>query len=317
MTSTTSSAVVRRVDHVPVLVSDPWPLYRSLVDVLGLPSVWRPFAGLGWSSGGVSFGNVVVEPLQVAPGRKVAIALDTGGLAIALEPTPEAGAELARRGIPHGLPFPYPGRAPEGSVTTDRSVVPPWTTTMFGGLLGNARLEQQLSRRFTRSPVARAINLAAARISRRPGPAAAIVAAATPAKPWAFLCEYHAYEITAMRAEVSGLLIDAGGGAIGLRGVREVVCEVPDPDEERGRWKRLLDPVTPTADGLWKMRDGPAIRIEAADGATRQHLVCEVASLDAALAALTARDIPAERKDSYVQIDPGPLAGLSLRMINA
>jgi hypothetical protein len=72
--------VVRRVDLIAALVSDPHPLFQALTQTLSLPAMWEPFDALGWSSGGVSLGSIALETFTPAKGREVAVPLDCGGL---------------------------------------------------------------------------------------------------------------------------------------------------------------------------------------------------------------------------------------------
>ena len=100
--------VVRRVDHVPVYVSDPHILFNVLTERLGLPAGMPVTRLPGFQSGVVVLGNVGLEVIRPAPGRRVGVPLDQGSFGIALEPEPleAAVAELDRRSIPHLPPFP-------------------------------------------------------------------------------------------------------------------------------------------------------------------------------------------------------------------
>jgi catechol 2,3-dioxygenase-like lactoylglutathione lyase family enzyme len=108
---------VRQVDHIMIRVQDPRELYAFFTEVLELPVAWpltspRP----GATTGGVSFGNVNVEVIQV-PGQQ-----DQGPrlMGLAFEPSPlnEALAELGRRGIVYGEPRPLVSTAADGSKST-------------------------------------------------------------------------------------------------------------------------------------------------------------------------------------------------------
>jgi hypothetical protein len=111
---TASSSIVRRVDHLPVFVSDPRPLFRALTERLGLPVLVPVARWTGLESGLVGFGSVYLEVVRIAPGRRLPVPLDQGAIAVALEPEPVelAVAGLARRSIPHGPPVPYLSPAP-------------------------------------------------------------------------------------------------------------------------------------------------------------------------------------------------------------
>ena len=94
-------APIRQIDHIMIRTDDPRELYAFFADVLQLPVAWplmspRP----GVTTGGVAFGNVNVEAIQVPGQRDKAPRL----LGFAFEPSPldECLAELDRRGITYG-----------------------------------------------------------------------------------------------------------------------------------------------------------------------------------------------------------------------
>lgn len=307
--------VVRRVDHIAALVSDPDPLFRALTQTFSLPAMWEPFDALGWSSGGVSLGNIALETFTPAKGHDVAVALDCGGLATALEPAGDALAELDRRGIRRGFPMPYQGAPPAAEredMRTDPDVLPPWTTTLLGGFLGDQLLEQTLEQLSAAGAEAIA---AVIEMSRDPASAAALVAAGTPASPWLFLCEYHDGLHNRRRVAGARALEEAGGGALGIRQVREIVYAVEDLDGERLRWQKLLEPLDATDDEAWSFADGPSVRLERASGAPVQRIVCEVASVDAAASALDAIGALAELKGESVAISPAAVAGVHISLV--
>ncbi len=102
-------AVVAKVDHVLVEARDAVGVFALLTNELQLPVVW-PFADYGgFSSGGVSLGNAVMEIGRFgyepdAPGPHL--------YGIAFEPRDSAAAsvaELDRRHIEHGRPEPFRG----------------------------------------------------------------------------------------------------------------------------------------------------------------------------------------------------------------
>ena len=110
-------APIRQVDHVMIRTGDPTELFAFFVDVLQLPVAWplmSPRAGV--TTGGVSFGNVNVEAIQV-PGqtdnrpRLVGFAFEPSELRSSL-------SELDRRGITYGPLRPVASTAADGSVNT-------------------------------------------------------------------------------------------------------------------------------------------------------------------------------------------------------
>lgn len=108
---------VRQVDHVMIRTGDPKVLFEFFVDVLQLPVAWpllSPRAGV--TTGGVSFGNVNVEAIQI-PGqtdnqpRLVGFAFEPSELRTSL-------SELDRRGITYGPLRPVVSRTSNGSANT-------------------------------------------------------------------------------------------------------------------------------------------------------------------------------------------------------
>jgi hypothetical protein len=296
-------------------VSDPRPLFDALTRKLGLPAIWQPFDALGWSSGGVGFGNVTLEAFTPARGHEVAVELDRGVLATAFEPAADALAELDRREIPRGFPFPYQGAPPSAErpeMLIDPGVVPPFTTTLIGGFLGDRQLVQTLGalRGADKDVVASAIEM-----SRDPAAAALIVATGTPSRPWLFLCEYHDGLNERRRAASQKALEEAEGGALGISRVLEVVYAVEDLDEERGRWATLLEPLIPAPDSSWRFADGPAVRLEQASTVPGQRIVCEVKSIDAATRSLDALGLRWESHAEAVAIVPSAIVGLEIWLV--
>ena len=108
---------VRQVDHVMIRTGDPKELFGFFVDVLRLPVAWplmSPRAGI--TTGGVSFGNVNVEAIQIAgqtdnQSRLVGFAFEPADLGSSL-------AEMDRRGITYGPLRPVVSRAADGSANT-------------------------------------------------------------------------------------------------------------------------------------------------------------------------------------------------------
>jgi hypothetical protein len=263
----------------------------------------------------VSFGNIAFETFTPAKGRKVAVPLDCGGLATAFEPAGDALAELDRRRVRRGFPMPYQGAPPAAEredMRTDPDVLPPWTTTLLGGFLGDRLLEQTLEQLSAAGAEAVA---AVIEMSRDPESATALVAAGTPASPWLFLCEYHDGLHDRRRAAGARALEEAGGGVLGIKQVREIVYMVDDLDGERVRWERLLEPLGAANDAVWSFAHGPSVRLERSSGAAVQRIVCEVDSLDAAARGLEELGVLADCEGASVAISPAALAGVHISLV--
>jgi hypothetical protein len=106
-----------------------------------------------------------------------------------------------------------------------------------------------------------------------------------------------------------------GGGALGIKQVREIVYAVGDLDGERVRWERLLEPLGARDDAVWHFADGPSVRLERALGPSGQRIVCEVGSLDAAARGLEALEALFESEGESVSIAPGVLAGVHISLV--
>jgi catechol 2,3-dioxygenase-like lactoylglutathione lyase family enzyme len=112
-----TSFPIRQIDHVMIRTGDPRELYSFFAETLRLPIAWpmtSPRAGV--TTGGVGFGNVNVEAIQV-PGQR-----DSGPrlLGFAFEPTAleKSLIELKRRGITSGERRPLVATGPDGSTRT-------------------------------------------------------------------------------------------------------------------------------------------------------------------------------------------------------
>jgi hypothetical protein len=112
-----TSQPIRQIDHIMIRTGNPRELYAFFTETLGLPSAWAmtsPRAGV--ATGGVAFGNVNVEAIQL-PGQSDPRPRLVG---FALEPSAldESLAELKRRGITSGERRPLIAVGPDGSKNT-------------------------------------------------------------------------------------------------------------------------------------------------------------------------------------------------------
>jgi hypothetical protein len=249
--------VIRRVDHVLVYVSDPHVLFRALTERLGLPTALPVIRVPGFHSGLVVLGDVLLEVIRPAPGRRVGVPLDQGAFGIALEPEPleAAVAELRRRSIPHGLPFPDPTLLPQVGLFDFQPPVPPWNPVPIGGLLGDRWLARIAPSRLPLA-VARRSNQMLARIWRTR--VADTMFQLMTLTPQVFLVEFHPQIRAALDPDrTRRLLADAGGGQLGLTGIREIVIGTPNIDRETERWQALLEPAPTLSVGHWKLPKRP------------------------------------------------------------
>lgn len=76
----------------------------------------------------------------------------------------------------------------------------------------------------------------------------------------AFLCAYAVDEC--LRGEhASEALARAGGGVIGVERLEEITIGTQDYKKSERRWRRFLEPNAAAEAGLWRLGDGPAIRL--------------------------------------------------------
>ena len=217
--------------------------------------------------------------------------------------------------------MPYVGRWPEEALTeifhprertAEKQTLFTWL--FFGGLLGDREMDRRWSNRLYRSPrVARALGRAAG--SETVGPR--IASAMAPRRPYLFCCQWDGFDIDAARERGQKALRDAGGGPLGLQGVREIIATTTNVDSEAALWRRLLDPVAETEPGRWQFADGPAIRLVAGDSEAIAALVWEVSSLNAAASFLDNAGMLGQASDGELRIDPTSIHGLDVRLIEA
>jgi hypothetical protein len=320
-----SEVLVRRIDHLSVAVSRPDEVFAVLTDKLGLPAYFAPGAFAGFRSGGVALGNTFLETIQYAPGHRSRLPHDTGAICVALEPgchIAGAGRELDRRGIPHSASIPYSGSAARTPTNPGLPWGPGrgalWTTMMLGGLMGDELLARRFAREARAPRATRVLSRAGAAVATRIRPVGDLLAPLTLAPtPWPFLCEWHRQDPARGREVVRDLLAEAGGGALGVVGVREIVLGVADLERERSRWDTLLAPLHADEQCRWAFGDGPAIRAEQSADGPWQRLTLDVSSLAGASAALEERGMLGAASGDEVRVDPGRLAGLDLRLREA
>ena len=306
--------VVRRVDHVRVYVSDPQILFDALTKQLGLPVGLPITRQPGSLSALVILGNMFVEVIRPAPGRRVGVPLDRGAFGVVFEPDSieDAVAELDRRSIPHLTPFPDPTPPPSGGLFDfDPTAVPCWTPVMIGGVLGDRVVARNAPR--TPQSVARLMTRALLRFwGVRLADRMFQMMSQTRA---VYVNEFHPQLRVAMHPDrTRGFLDDVGGGMIGLTGVSEIVLGVADIEHEIQRWQALLEPAVLLGVGHWQLPAGPTIRLESSPDPSGR-LICEVKDIDAARAFLRDQGLLGDSTNDEVQIAPKALAGLDIRLV--
>lgn len=93
-----------------------------------------------------------------------------------------------------------------------------------------------------------------------------------------FLCQY-SWDVEERRELLRAELRSRSEKTLGLLGVKEIVIGVTEFEQARRQWARHLHPIQPSADGVWPIGHGPAIRL-VRDGKDRiRALVLRVSSL--------------------------------------
>jgi hypothetical protein len=306
--------VFKQLDHVIARVEDPRPLFETLTETLGLPVAWPLASFPAFQSGGVALGNLYLEIMQCGPrrdsraGRFCAIAYEA-------PPIEEAVQELSRRGIPHTPAAPYCERGADGK----RTVI--WSNALLGrmlgkdflldltvalsGLPGAARMSDagsgsaldrmQLDKLFDRSLVF-FVEYFYENINDRP-----------------FWSEFKDHDHK--RAADLARLRAAGGGAVGLESVKEIVAGVCDLDAARARWNKLYAPAAEAAPDVWQTGDDPAVRLQRSEKNSIQTLVLKVSSLERAETFLRESGMLGSVGEDHIQIDPSKLEGLDVRLV--
>jgi hypothetical protein len=319
-------SIVRRVDHVNIVVPDPRALFDLFTRRLEIP-IERPWARFPAFESGQAMLGIGHEPITYAPGRRTSVPRDAGLFAIAFEPEPleHALPELAGRAIPHSIPLKWDVtyRDDADAFALDEQAGPGerrrrWSLVTLGGLFADEPAARELSRWPRRGD-----GPGAARLGRVVGRLAsgrlggALTARTASAHPFCFLCEFHSFDVAASRRVVEEELARRGGGPLGLIRTRELIVSARDPGSEEERWQRLLDPVQPSQPGRWVLGDGPAIRlVEGAKDGIRA-VVWEVHSIDRAADWLRGQRWLGEESDGELSIAPEPLQGLDVRLAAA
>jgi hypothetical protein len=312
-------AVVRRIDHVNVVVPDPLGLLRVLTERFELPVAWPWKRFASFESGAAGLG-INIEAVRYAPGRPSPVREDAGLYAMVCEPEPlaEARAELARRKIPHSPPMRFTGRYPADANTPvfhQRSdqLGALWTLVFLGGMIG----DESSARRYSRG-IERGDSRLAPLLGRIGGWVASGRFAARfssqriSKRPFVFLCEYHGFNIPEGHAAGLADLASRDGGPLGLVRTHELVVAARDAAAEADRWQRLLDPLQPTEPGRWQPGDGPAVRIVEAGEDRIEGMVWRVRSLETAADWLHKQGLFREGRDGTISIAPEALQGVNV-----
>ena len=130
-----------------------------------------------------------------------------------------------------------------------------------------------------------------------------------------FFIQFLTHDMDARRARFDEVLRNRGGGLLGIERVREVRLSVDQPALLLDQWESLLGPVEPGAGFVWRVGNGPAIRLVDSAELAAEELIVEVASLRGALAAARQLDLVSSVTTDTLRLDPARLGGLVLVLV--
>jgi hypothetical protein len=314
---TTDEPIVKQLDHIVVRVDDPVSLHALFSETLQLPVAWPVQAYPSFTSGGITLGNVNLEILSCGSGRKPSQSTEARIRAIAFESTSlsETALELSRRAIPHTPVLDYELTQPDGERVAH------WANVMLGSLLGDDPYLKFVLLS-TRMPGYRWLGrqLRGSAIEKQ-GVDKLFSGALT------FLVEYYyqhfgydpgwsqyqshdekrAADLAALRAR--------GGGPLGVESMQEIIAGVRDEARANELWQKFLAPVEPVDHGLWRVADGPAVRLVAAEENGIQAMVWKVSSLARAAEFLHAKGMLGVVSHDQLRIDRAKIYGLDVRLV--
>jgi hypothetical protein len=132
-----------------------------------------------------------------------------------------------------------------------------------------------------------------------------------------FLSEYSPtyVDVEQRRARLVTELRARGGGPLGVAAVQEVIVGANDLKLAMKLWERLLAPGLAVEPGLWRVGNGPAIRVVQAPESRLQGIVIRVASLSRAKTYLQEKGLLGSVSEERLTIDPNKLDGLSIQLV--
>jgi hypothetical protein len=313
---TTAKPIVKQLDHIVVRVDDPVSLHALFSETLGLPVSWPVQAYPSFTSGGITLGNVNLEILSCGTGRKASQSNEARIRAIAFESESlqKTVAELQRRAIAHTPVLDYELTQPDGQRVAH------WANVMLNGLIGDDPYLKFVLMS-TRMPGYRWLGrqLRGSAIEKQ-GVDKLFSGALC------FLVEYFyqhfAYDPgwseykshDEKRAADLAALKERGGGALGVESMREVIAGVRDVARVCELWRKFLAPAEPIDSGVWRISDGPAVRLVAAKENAIQAMVWKVSSLARAAEFLRERGMLGTVSDDQLNLDREKIYGLDVRL---
>jgi hypothetical protein len=117
------------------------------------------------------------------------------------------------------------------------------------------------------------------------------------------------------RNQLAGQMVLRKGGPLGVLSVGEIVIASTESGRDASIWQRLFDPVQPVAPGLWKVGNGPAIRLVPGSSTRIERMTLAVDSLEQARTFLRQEKMLGVGGADQLAIDPARVQGLSIRLI--
>lgn len=129
-----------------------------------------------------------------------------------------------------------------------------------------------------------------------------------------FLCEY-SHDLPAQRNKTLGELISRNGGPLSIESVEEIVIGTTDMQETMDKWQLLLEPLSPSSQGVWHLDAGPAIHLIEAEKDGIYELVINVRSLDQARDFLAEYDLLGINRPDEITVIGLDLQGLTIKFV--
>jgi len=129
-----------------------------------------------------------------------------------------------------------------------------------------------------------------------------------------FLCEY-LHDLPAQRNKTLGELLSRNGGPLSIESVEEIVIGTTNMHESKDKWQHLLEPLSPSSQGVWHLEAGPAIHLIEAEKDGIYELVINVRSLDQARDFLGEHDLLGINRPDEITVIGSYLQGLTIKLV--
>ena len=129
-----------------------------------------------------------------------------------------------------------------------------------------------------------------------------------------FLCEY-SHDLPAQRNKTLGELMSRKGGPLSIESVEEIVIGTTNMLESKDHWQLLLEPLSPSSQGVWHLEAGPAIHLIEAEKDGVYELAINVRSLDQARDFLAEHDLLGINRPDEITVIGAYLQGLTIKFV--